>query len=372
MKEFLKRVLALTNKEFKQLWRDKANIMLGIGLPIILIFVFGYGISFDIRNAKLGVIDLTHSELSVKLHHSINASHYLDAIAYPSIEAAKKDFLLERIEGVVVIPNNFDAALWHNKASIEVFVDGKDPNRAQALQGYVASVISQTYSKESIKKYGRVPGSIDIAYRMWFNQAVSSTWYIVPGLIVLIITLVGTFLTALVMAREWERGTLEAIFVSPVKPLEIILGKIIPYFVVGLLGLSICMLAAKFLFEIPIQGSIIFIYAFSMLYLVIALAIGLLISAAVRNQYVASQLSVATSFLPCVMLSGFIFDLRNVPVIVSFIGHLLPSTYFMDLLKTLYLAGNYWPIIIKDGLILGVYALLLIYLTVLKTKKSLD
>lgn len=372
MRDFFRRLKALTIKEFHQLLRDKSNLMLGIGLPIILIFIFGYGISFDISNARVGVVDQIHSESSLKIITAINASTYLEVETYPSVPAAQGAMDAQAIEGYLVIPNNFDNELQQQRAQLQFLADGKDSNRAQTLYTYVLSAVTSSFTKNLVVKNGERGTGVTVDFRMWFNQASSSTWSIVPGLIVLIVTIVGTFLTALVMAREWERGTLEAIFVSPVRPIEIILGKIIPFFVVGLAGLILCMVAAWLLFKVPLQGSIIVLYIISMLYLLISLAIGLLISARTRNQFLSCQLSVIVSFMPCIMLSGFIFDLRNVPAIVDFLGHLLPSTYYMEIIKTLYLAGDYWPLIIKDGLILTGYAVFLIGLTVRITKKSLD
>ena len=182
---------------------------------------------------------------------------------------------------------------------------------------------------------------------MWFNSANTSTWYLVPGLIVLIMTLVGAFLTAMVMAREWERGTLEALFVSPVRPTEILLAKIIPYFLVGMLGLGMCLVAARFLFQVPMFGSFLIVLGSSMLYMLVALGIGLVISSSVKNQFLASQLALISSFMPALMLSGFLFDLRNVPTVIYLVGQLLPATYFMELIRTLFLAGNVWPLILR-------------------------
>lgn len=208
--------------------------------------------------------------------------------------------------------------------------------------------------------------------RIWFNAANSSTWYLVPGLIVLIMTLVGAFLTALVMAREWERGTLESLFVTPVHPVEILLAKIVPYFCVGMVGLVMCLVAARFLFHVPIQGSLWLVMGSGMLYMLVSLALGLLISAATKNQFIASQVALLASFMPSMMLSGFMFDLRNVPEAINIIGHLLPATYFMELIKTLFLAGDHWPTILKNGAILAVYAVLLLGLAVRVTRKRLD
>ena len=211
-----------------------------------------------------------------------------------------------------------------------------------------------------------------VAERMWFNAANTSTWYLVPGLIVLIMTLVGAFLTAMVMAREWERGTLEALFVSPVRPTEILLAKIIPYFMIGMLGLGMCLLAARFLFEVPMYGSLLILLVSSMLYLLVALGIGLVISSVTKNQFLACQLALISSFMPAMMLSGFLFDLRNVPTVIRLVGHALPATYFMELIRTLFLAGNVWPLIFKNCAILTGYAVLLLGLARYVTRKKLD
>jgi ABC-2 type transport system permease protein len=194
----------------------------------------------------------------------------------------------------------------------------------------------------------------------------------VPGLIVLIMTLVGAFLTALVMAREWERGTLEALFVTPVRPVEILLAKIIPYFCVGMMGLFLCLAAARFLFEVPMQGSLLVVVFASALYLVVAVGMGLLISSATKNQFLASQLALVSSFMPSLMLSGFLFDLRNVPLAVQAVGRILPATYFMELVKTLFLAGNVWPLILRNCAILAAYAVLLLGIARAVTRKRLD
>lgn len=206
---------------------------------------------------------------------------------------------------------------------------------------------------------------------MWFNAANNSTWYLVPGLIVMIVTIVGAFLTALVMAREWERGTLESLFVTPVRPTEILVAKIIPYFGVGMIGVALCLLAARFLFNVPIRGSLLVILFSSVLYLLVALGLGLVISSATKNQFLASQVALLASFLPALMLSGFIFDLRNMPAVISAVGHVLPATYYIELLKGLFLAGNVWPLIFRNCTILAIYAVVLLSLARLLTRKKI-
>ena len=211
-----------------------------------------------------------------------------------------------------------------------------------------------------------------IAQRLWFNEAGDSTWYLVPGLIVLVMTLIGAFLTSLLVAREWERGTLEALFVTPARPLELVLAKLAPFLVVGAIDLVMCLLAAKYLFQVPMRGSLVIILGASLLYLTVSLALGLLISALTRNQFAASQLALLTSFMPALMLSGFVFDLRNVPVAVRAVSQLLPATHFMGLIKTLFMAGDYWPDILRDCAILALYAVALIEATRRALRKRLD
>jgi ABC-2 type transport system permease protein len=196
--------------------------------------------------------------------------------------------------------------------------------------------------------------------------------FFVPGLIVLIMTLIGALLTALVMAREWERGTLEALFVTPVQAGEILLGKTIPYFVLGMIGLALCVAGAEFLFHVPLRGSILVLTGVSMLYLLAALGIGLLISSVTRNQFVASQVTLLATFLPALMLSGFLFDLRSMPAAVRAITYFMPARYFVALLQTLFLAGDVWPVILPNTLVLAGMAIGLLLLTRRITRKKLD
>ena len=213
---------------------------------------------------------------------------------------------------------------------------------------------------------------VTVENRMWFNDAHSSTWYFVPGLMMLITTIVGVFLTSLVMAREWERGTLESLFVTPVRKEELLLAKIIPYFCIAMLGFFLCLLASRYLYGVPLHGSFIMLVISSVLYLFVALGIGLLISAATKSQFLASQVSLVLSLLPAMMLSGFLFDLRSVPAWVAAVGHALPSTYYLELLKSLFLAGNNWPLLGKNCVILAGYAVLLLGLAFLVTRKKVE
>jgi pyoluteorin transport system permease protein len=207
--------------------------------------------------------------------------------------------------------------------------------------------------------------------RIWFNEANDSHYFLVPGLIVLVMTLIGAFLTAMVMAREWERGTLEALFVTPARTDEILLGKTVPYFALGMIGLFLCILAAKFLFGVPLRGSIWVLTGVSMLYLLVTLGIGLLVSSVTRSQFVASQIALVVSFLPAMMLSGFLFDLRSMPAAVRMISYVMPARYYVALLQTIFLAGDIWSVVIPNAVVLLGIAAALLLLSRAATRKRL-
>ncbi|MEO7206751.1 MAG: ABC transporter permease [Steroidobacteraceae bacterium] len=374
---FRRRLLALTRKEVRQLLRDRSNLMMGIALPIVLILIFGYGMSFDVKNSLVAVVMEDHSPTAIDAIAGLPLSPYFSPVMVASMHDAQLLMQQDQIDGIVRIPPDFSRALAFGSARIEVVVQALDANRARTVEGYLQGALEQRVVVQIDRAGGHLSqagprvGSVTIEPRMWFNAANNSSWFLVPGLIVMIMTLVGAFLTSLVMAREWERGTLEALFVTPVRPMEILLAKMIPYFAVGMVGLILCLLAAAFLFHVPMYGSLLIILLCSVLYLFVALGIGLLISSVTKNQFAASQLALLSSFMPAMILSGFLFDLRNVPAVVRWIGQVLPATYFMELLKSLFLAGDLWPMIFKNCAILLLYAVLLMAATRAVTRKRI-
>ena len=372
---FWRRLFALTRKEVRQLLRDRSNLLMGIVLPMILILIFGYGMSLDVKNVPVAVVMEDRSPTASEAIAGLTLSEYISPVMVDSMHDAEQLMLQRKVEGIVRIPSDFSRQLSLGGGSIQVLVHGVDANRARAIQGYIQGALAQWGIRQADRAAGDTGasiGSVAMEQRMWFNAANNSTWFLVPGLIVVITTLVGAFLTALVMAREWERGTLESLFVTPVRPIEILLAKIIPYFVVGMLGLVLCLLAATFLFHVPMYGSLLVILASSVFYLFVALGIGLLISAATKNQFMASQLALISSFMPALMLSGFLFDLRNMPVAVGALGRILPATYYLELLKSLFLAGNIWPMIFTNCAVLLLYALVLLTTARIKTRKRIE
>ncbi len=375
---FARRLVALTKKEFRQLLRDSSNLAIGIALPIVLILIFGFGLSLDVKDAPVAIV---LEDASPTAQDAV-AGLQLSGAFRPVIVASMRDGvdLLERREAdaVVRIPADFSARLAEGGARVQLIVHGAEASRATIIMNYATAALAQWSLRQQDRggnaQTATLPGNgtVTVEQRMWFNPTNTSTWYLVPGLVVMIMTLVGAFLTALVMAREWERGTLEALFVTPVRPVEILLAKIIPYFGVGMIGLGLCLIAARFLFEVPIQGSLAIVLLSSMLYLFVAVGMGLLISSVTKNQFIASQVALLASFMPSMMLSGFLFDLRNVPAVVRYVGNALPATYFMDLIKTLFLAGNVWPLIARDCAVLAAYAVLLLGAARFVTRKRLD
>lgn len=376
MNASLRRLLALIRKEFRQLLRDSSNLAIGVFLPMILILIFGYGLSLDVSNAPVAIVLEDASPTAADAVAGLRLSPVFAPVMLGSMHEAEQLMRARRVDAVVRVPADFSRRLAAGDGRIQLLVHGADAGRASIILNYASAALGQWAARQAERAgpagMAAAAGSVRVEQRMWFNAANSSTWYLVPGLIVLIMTLVGAFLTALVMAREWERGTLEALFVTPVRPAEILLAKMLPYCAIGLLGFVLCMLAARFLFAVPLQGSLLVLTLCSMLYLLVAVGLGLLISSVSKNQFLASQIALLASFMPSLMLSGFLFDLRNVPLAARLVGQLLPATYFMELIRTLFLAGNVWPLILRNCAILAAYALLFLALAWRVTRKRLD
>ncbi|AEG48547.1 MULTISPECIES: ABC transporter permease [Sphingomonadaceae] len=369
---FHRRLIALTRKEVRQLLRDKSNLFVGLLLPLALILLFGYGLSFDVKDAPVAIVLEDRSPAAQEAVAGIGGSPYLVPVAAASMDEAVRLIRAHKVEGIVRVPVDFSQRRAAGDARIQLIVNGADSTTASAIEGYVNGGI-QTASRHIMDRSGSGSGGgITLVQRTWFNEAGVSTWYLVPGLLVLVMTLIGAFLTSLLIAREWERGTLESLFVTPVRPLELVLSKLAPYVVIGAIDMGVCLISARFLFEVPIRGSLLVIIVASLLYLIVALLLGLFISGTTRNQFAASQMALLASFMPAMMLSGFVFDLRNVPLVIQIVSQLLPATHFMELVKSLFLAGTIWPMVLKNCAILAAYGVLLAFVTGRTLRKRLD
>lgn len=371
--DFLIRLTAMTNKEFHQLMRDNSSILIGIFLPIILIFIIGYGVSLDVKKVPIATVLEDTSPTVHEVLSFLNGSEYFAPIYVTSMHEAKELMDNRDVDAIIRIPSDFSKNLYTRGSSMQLILYGVDSTTATTVKGYVEGSVKQWEALNKARFINSsTAGIITVENRMWFNDANSSIWYFIPGLIVLIITIVGVFLTSLVMAREWERGTLESLFISPVKPLEILLSKMIPYFCIAMIGLAFCLIAARFLFKVPIHGSLTLIILSSMLYLLATLGMGLTISSITKNQFLASQIALVVSFLPAMMLTGFLFDLRSVPFFIRSVGQILPATYYLQLLKSLFLAGNNWNLIFKNCFILFAYAVFFVSAALKVTKKTVE
>jgi ABC-2 type transport system permease protein len=366
-----RRIAALIRKETWQVFRDPSSIIVGIVMPMILLVLFGYGLSFDVKNVPVAIVMEENSAEALGVASGFELSDYFSAREVKTMAEAERMLLDRTVNAIVRIPPDFARRMEQGNAEIQVLVHGTDANTARISLGYAQGAIAVWMAREAA--LGRVVAGppIDVESRMWFNDANNSSYFLVPGLVVLVMTLIGALLTSLVVAREWERGTFEALFVTPVRSTEILLGKTVPYFALGMMGLALSIAGAKLLFNVPIRGSLTLLVIASMLYLIVALGIGLLISSVTKSQFVASQITIIVTFLPAMMLSGFMFDIRSMPVVIQAITHVFPARYFVSILQTLFLAGDIWAVILPNAAVLAAMAALLIALAIRATRKTI-
>ena len=367
----VKRVWALVRKEAYQMVRDPSSIAIGVVLPVLLILLFGYGLSLDVWHVPVAIVLEDPSPDTRELAARFQLSPYFDVQLLPAMPLAQELMLARKVDAIVRIRPDFARHLSHGDAEVQLLIHGTDANHARIVQSYVQGAVGQWAAQRAAEGHEVATGPVSLRERLWFNETYESRYFLVPGLIVLIMTLIGAFLTAMVMAREWERGTLEALFVTPVRVDEILLGKTIPYFAMGMVGLVLCVLASKFLFHVPLRGSVWVLAGVSALYLLVALGIGLLISAALKSQFVASQVTLLVTFMPAFMLSGFLFDLRSMPAPVRLITYVLPARYYVALLQTVFLAGDLWSVVLPNAAVLAGMAAVLLLLTRGVTRKKL-
>ena len=348
--DFWRHTAALTVKEVRQIVRDKSAFLLGIVMPVTLILLFGYGITFDIRDVRVAVADEAHTAeaASVTMALTHNSIFRITPVRTRAEgEALVKDF---SVEGLLVLTQK-EGALTEN-----LTVDGIDATRAVMVGNAVTGALAVIAAKSQ-----RAAG-VTVSPRLWFNESAESRRYLVPGLMVVVLTLTGMMLTGLVLAREWERGTMEAMMATPVSPLAFLISKTVPYFGLGMTGWGLCLAAAVFLYDVPVRGSLTIVAASSVLYLLMGLGLGLFISGKTRSQFLASQVTVLAGFLPAVILSGFIFDLRSAPQWANVIAHAFPPVYYMELLRVGFLTGGMQTLVIRDFAVLSGFAAVFFFL----------
>ncbi len=365
-----RRVFALVRKETRQIFRDPSSMLIAFVLPLILLFLFGYGVSLDTTHTRIGVAIERPTPSTRGLLAAFQASPYFDVRVAGDRRELQDSLVAGAVHGIVVIPATFDADLWRRGSApqVEVIVDGTEPNTAALVQGYAQGVVGSWARSRAIDS-GReraLPGSED---RVWFNPELSSRFFLVPGCIAIVMALVGTLLTSLVIAREWERGTMEAMMATPVTAVELLLGKVTAYFVLALVSMSLCALVAVFVFGIPFRGSVLALYAISAAFLLPALGQGLLISAATKNQFLASQLALLSAFLPTFLLSGFLFEIGSMPRVIQWVTNVVPGRWLIPSLQTVFLAGDIWPLFLRSIAVLSLFGAVFLALAVRTTRK---
>lgn len=367
------RLLGLMRKEFLQIVRDPSAIAIAFVLPVLLLLLFGYGVSLDAHHVPLAVVVDQPSAQTGSFVGGLEQSGFFAPRSYPDIASARQALMQRKVTGIVWLRGDFTRrTLSGRTAPVAVWVDGVDANNARILEGYLQGMW-QNWLRLQADRTGQpllLPVVADS--RIWFNPALRSRDFLVPGLIAVIMTLIGALLTALVVAREWERGTMEALMASPVTMGEILLGKLVPYFILGLGGMVLSVAMAVWLFTVPLVGSLWLLVLCSALFLLVALGMGLLISTLAKNQFVAGQVAVIVTFLPAFILSGFIFDIGSMPAAARFLTHIVAARYYVAILQTLFLAGDVWPVVLSNSAALAVMAALFLGIARRVSRKRLD
>jgi len=367
------RLRGLVRKEFYQILRDPSSIAIAFLMPVVLLLIFGYGVSLDADHVPVAIVADQPDADSASFTSAFSNTRYFRPLLLPSMREAEAALMAGKVNGIVHLRADFARHLRSSEgAPIQVIVNGVDANTGRIIIGYAQGVWASWLQQLSRSRGEELKLPVQLEQRVWYNSELRSRNFLVPGLIAIIMTLIGALLTALVMAREWERGTMEALMVTPVTIRELLIGKLIPYFILGMGGMGLSVTMALFLFEVPLRGSLLLLAGASSLFLLVALAMGLLISIAAKNQFVAGQVAIIVTFLPAFILSGFIFDIGSMPGVVQALTHVIAARYFVAILQTIFMAGNVWSVILPNALALAVMALILFAIIQRRAHKRLE
>jgi len=367
------RFFAYFQKEYKQIIRDPSTFLIAFVLPIMMIFIFGYGVSLDADKIKIGIILEDTATEARSLANSFIATPYFDVQSSYDRLAFEDDLTAGRLRGLITIPLNFSRDINRGtKASLQVILDGSETNTAKFVLNYAEGVVANWNIQRAIEKKRTILPPISLESRVWFNPALESREVLLPGSVAIIMSLIGTLLTALVVAREWERGTMEAMMSTPIRIREMLLGKLIPYYLLALGSMTLCVALSVTLFGVPFRGSYIILFFSTTCFLLAALGQGLLISTLARNQFVAGQIAIMAGFLPAFMLSGFIFEISAMPWPIRAMTYLLPPRYFVTILQSSFLSGVPWDLLLPNLAAMLFIAFVFFILTARKTVKRLD
>ncbi len=366
----LMRIKAIAKKETIQIKRDPLSLAMAFLLPAILLFIYGFAVTFDVDNITTVVYDRDKSSVSRELINQFARSGYFTVVAYVDRHEDIDKYLDKGDAKVAIaVPVDFSKLLRSGRgASIEVIIDGSNSNTATIAEGYV-SAIAEGYTRRLGKK--PIKPAIDVRNRVWYNTELKSRNFIIPGLIAVIMAVIVALLTSLTIAREWDRGTMEQLISTPVKPAELIIGKLIPYFIIGFIDTVLTVLMSTLFFGVPLRGSISLLFMLSSIFLAGGLSLGILISVVAENQTIASQMAMLTTFLPAFLLSGFIFSISNMPGPLQAVTYAIPARYFVTILKGIFLKGIGLKLLILETTLLTVYGAAVFLLAIKKFYKRI-
>lgn len=366
-----RRLWALVLKESLQAVRDPSTLLIAFVLPVVLLFLFSYAVSLDVSDVRIGVVQESSSASAQSLEAAFSGTRYLDVTFAHDRREVSEQVVSGDLRGFVVIPQDFEQRLnhGHGQSLIQVVTDGSQPNTANYVANYTQGVLQNWRTGAGI---GSPVNAVELAPRYWFNAELESRRSLVPGAIAIVMTIIGTMLTALVVAREWERGTMEAVLSTPASVAEILIGKLLPYFGLGMLSTLGSAALAVFVFDVPLRGSLTALLLLSAVFMIPALGQGLLISSVTRNQFLAAQIALFSGFLPAFMLSGFLYEIDAMPAPIRAITWLIPARYFVDSLKTVFLAGDIWAVFLPNLLAMAAIGALFFFVAKRATRKSLE
>jgi ABC-2 type transport system permease protein len=375
----LRRIFAMMRKEVIQIWRDPRSLLIIFAMPVVQLIIYGYGVNLDIKHIPLCVYDRDATQSSQDLLKHFQATDYFEIV---HVSDNYRD-IVRQIDGgactvAVVVPPQFSEDMHsHGQSHVQALLDASDSNTASIGMGYALSII-QAYSQgvqiEWQQHNGLPPVTPNVTFqpRTWFNEDLESMSNIVPGVVAMVMAVVGAFLTSLTMAREWERGTMEQLIATPVRKMEIQIGKLIPYFVIGMIDTALCAAAAVWWFRVPFRGSYTVLFACSALFLIVVLSVGYFFSVAAKSQLGASQMALLVTLLPTFLLSGFIFPIDQMPVFVQWITRILPARYYVSILRSVFLKGTPMRLLAGDITALGILAAMLIIRATRAFQKRLE
>jgi ABC-2 type transport system permease protein len=367
------RILAVAEKEWLQVLRDRRSLYISIFSPVIFIMLFGYALTVDVKNVSMAIYDQDRTSSSRKFLEEFSHTDYLRVYRYVS-DYREIDKLInsEEIRLAIVIPHDFEKRFKSGKkADIQLLADGSDSTSAMVAIGYVKMIVENyniNIKMTELKRIGisgtKVP--VEIRSRIWYNPELQSKNFIVPGLIVIVLAVISAFIASLTISREWERGTMETLITTPLRGFELVFGKLAPYLIIGLFDVIIMLSAGFFIFDVPVKGSFIELYILSLLFLTGTSSLGMLISSATRVQVLSVQIAMMITYLPTLILSGFIFPIQNMPYLIQGITYLVPARYLILLVKGIVLKGISASLLWVQIVFLFIFAVVIIAITIKK------